>query len=163
MPVLGFTARITRSSPKACNPFIGREPDLEVVGLASTVEDAGRLGKECRPDVLLADFRLPDSNGAGAVAAIRRAVPKVRVLFLSAVESPAALMAALQVDARGYLLKANAATEVVSAVRRAAGEMLISASDLAALSSQKGEQTHLIDTLTRREREVLRLMAGRLS
>jgi len=140
--------------------LIGREPDLEVVGLASTVEDARRLEKERRPDILLVDFRLPDGNGAEAVAAIRKAVPKVRVLFLSAVESPAALMAALQVGARGYLLKANAATEVVSAVRRvAAGEMLISASDLAALISQKGEQTHLMDTLTRREREVLRLMA----
>jgi DNA-binding NarL/FixJ family response regulator len=140
--------------------LIGREPDLEVVGLASSVEDARRLEKECRPDVLLVDFRLPYGNGAEAVAAIRKAVPKVRVLFLSAVESPAALMAALQVGARGYLLKANAATEVVAAVRRvAAGEMLISASDLAALISQKGEQTHLMDTLTRREREVLRLMA----
>ena len=140
--------------------LIAQEPDLEVVGLATTVEEAGRLGRDARPDVILVDFRLPDGNGAEAVAAIRKMVPKVRVLFLSAVESPAALMTAIQAGARGYLLKANAAKEVVSAVRRvAAGEMLISASALAALIAEKGEQTHLIDTLTRREREVLRLMA----
>jgi DNA-binding NarL/FixJ family response regulator len=140
--------------------LIGREPDLEVVGLASTVEEAGRLGRESRPEVLLVDFRLPDGNGAEAVAVIRKVVPKVRVLFLSAVDSPAALMTAIQVGARGYLLKANAAEEVVAAVRRiAAGEMLISASALAALIAEKGEQTHLLDTLTHREREVLRLMA----
>jgi DNA-binding NarL/FixJ family response regulator len=140
--------------------LIAQEPDLEVAGLATTVEEAGRLGREARPDVLLVDFRLPDGNGAEAAAAIRRIVPRVRVLFLSAVESPAALMTAIQVGARGYLLKANAAEEVVAAVRRvSAGEMLISSASLAALIEEKGEQTHLIDTLTPREREVLRLMA----
>ena len=140
--------------------LIGKEPDLEVVGLAATVEEAARLGREAKPDVLLVDFRLPDGNGAEAVAAIRRVVPRVRVLFLSAVDSPAALMTAIQVGARGYLLKATAGEEVVSAVRRvSAGEMLISSATLAALIEEKGEQTHLVDTLTPREREVLRLMA----
>lgn len=143
--------------------LITREPDLEVAGLAATVEEAGRLGRETNPDLLLVDFRLPDGNGAEAVAAIRRVVPRVGVLFLSAVDSPAALMTAIQVGARGYLLKANAAEEVVSAVRRvSAGEMLISSGALAALIEEKGEQTHLIDTLTPRERDVLRLMAAGL-
>jgi len=140
--------------------LLSQEPDLEVLGVVSTVAEAARIPRELRPDVLLADFRLPDGNGAEAVAAIRKVVPKVRVLFLSAVDSPAALLAAIQAGARGYLLKANAATEVVSAVRRvAAGEMLISAIALAELIAEKGEQSHLLDTLTQRERQVLRLMA----
>jgi two-component system, NarL family, nitrate/nitrite response regulator NarL len=140
--------------------LISQEPDLEVAGVASTVEEAGRVGRDLKPDVLVVDFRLPDGNGAEAVAAIRKTNPKVRVLFLSAVDNPAALMAAIQVGARGYLLKANAAEEVVHAVRRiAAGEMLISATALAALIAEKGEQTHLLDTLTQRERQVLRLIA----
>jgi DNA-binding NarL/FixJ family response regulator len=140
--------------------LLSQEPDLEVLGVVSTVQEAARIPRELRPDVLLVDFRLPDGNGAEAVAAIRKVVPKVRVLFLSAVDSPAALLAAIQAGARGYLLKANAATEVVSAVRRvAAGEMLISAIALAELIAEKGEQSHLLDTLTQRERQVLRLMA----
>lgn len=140
--------------------LISQEPDLEVLGVASNVEEAARVGRELKPDVLLVDFRLPDGNGAEAVAAIRRTNPKVRVLFLSAVDNPGALMTAIQVGARGYLLKANAAEEVVQAVRRvAAGEMLISATALAALIAEKGEQTHLLDTLTQRERQVLALIA----
>lgn len=140
--------------------LISQEPDLEVLGVASSVEEAARVGRELKPDVLLVDFRLPDGNGAEAVAAIRRTNPKVRVLFLSAVDNPGALMTAIQVGARGYLLKANAAEEVVQAVRRvAAGEMLISATALAALIAEKGEQTHLLDTLTQRERQVLGLIA----
>jgi two-component system, NarL family, nitrate/nitrite response regulator NarL len=140
--------------------LMSQEPDLEVLGVVSTVEEAARIPRELRPDVLLVDFRLPDGNGAEAVSAVRKVVPKVRVLFLSAVDSPAALLAAVQAGARGYLLKANAATEVVSAVRRVAGgEMLISAIALAELIAEKGEQSHLLDTLTQRERQVLRLMA----
>lgn len=140
--------------------LISQEPDLEVLGVASSVEEAARVGRELKPDVLLVDFRLPDGNGAEAVAAIRRTNPKVKVLFLSAVDNPGALMTAIQVGARGYLLKANAAEEVVKAVRRvAAGEMLISATALAALIAEKGEQTHLLDTLTQRERQVLGLIA----
>ncbi len=140
--------------------LISQEPDLEVLGVASSVEEAALAGRDLKPDVLLVDFRLPDGNGAEAVAAIRRTNPKVKVLFLSAVDNPGALMTAIQVGARGYMLKANAAEEVVQAVRRvAAGEMLISATALAALIAEKGEQTHLLDTLTQRERQVLHLIA----
>jgi NarL family two-component system response regulator LiaR len=140
--------------------LIEREPDLEVVDVVGTVAGSARMPSTTDIDVVLADFRLPDGNGGEAIAALRKRHPKLRALFLTAVESPAALMTAIQAGARGYVLKSRAAEDVVIAVRRVArGEMLIDASKLADLLQLKGEQTHLYDTLTAREREVLRLLA----
>lgn len=140
--------------------LIDRESDLEVVDVIGTLKQARELSRDLAIDVVLADFRLPDGNGAEAIEAIRKGRRKLEVLFLSAIESPAALMSAIQAGARGYVLKSRAADEVVTAVRRVSrGEMLISSTKLAELIAIKGEQTHLYDTLTSREREVLRLMA----
>lgn len=136
-----------------------READLEVVGIATSVRDALTLAAEARPTVLVADMRLPDGTGAEAVGAIRRQHPSIRVLFLSDVSSPDGLMAAVQAGARGYLHKSQAAAEVIDAVRRiSGGEMLIPATVLADLITLKGVQTHLIDRLTLREREVLHML-----
>jgi DNA-binding NarL/FixJ family response regulator len=82
------------------------------------------------------------------------------VLLLSTVVSDALLQEAVKGGARGFLLKTQPAEELADAVRRAAaGEMLISASRLAALISGSDETAHLLDLLTGREREVLRLLA----
>ncbi len=140
--------------------LIDREADLEVVGVIGSVQEAADLPKDIAVEVVLADYWLPDGNGAEAIAALRKGRGKLEILFLSAIESPAALMSAIQAGARGYVLKSRAASDVVSAIRRVArGEMLIEAATLAKLIEIKGEQSHLYDTLTAREREVLRLMA----
>lgn len=140
------------------------EPDLDVVCVVGSVRAAAALPADTGIDVLIADFRLPDGNGAEAAAAIRRTRPRLPVLFLSAVESPTALMAAVQAGARGYLLKSQAATSLAGAVRRvAAGEMLISPAALVQLIKEKGEQTHVVDTLTGRERRIMRLMSRGLN
>lgn len=140
------------------------EPDLTVVEVVGTVREAAALPTDTEIDVLIADFRLPDGNGAEAAAAIRRSRPRLPVLFLSAVESPAALMAAIQAGAKGYVLKSQAAETLAGAVRRvAAGEMLISTAVLVQLINEKGEQTHVVDTLTGREREIMRLMSRGLN
>lgn len=144
--------------------LFSQEPDISVIGIVGTVHEAAALPPETKIDVLIADFRLPDGNGAEAAAAIRRSRPRLPVLFLSAVDSPAALMAAIQAGARGYVLKSQAAATLAAAVRRvAAGEMLISPAVLVQLIKEKGEQTHLVDTLTARERDIMRLISRGLS
>lgn len=145
---------------EALTALLDGEPDMHVVGQASTVQDAVRLAFETSPDVILADYRLPDGTGADIAAAVRPRRPRPAVVFLSAVDTMAALMAAIEAGARGYLLKSRAASDVFDAVRRAAaGEMLIPSAVLADLIVQRGEQAVLLGALTAREREVLKLIA----
>lgn len=140
--------------------LLEREADVEVVGVTATVRDALRLAGETSPNVILADFRLPDGTGADIAGAVRHRRPRQFVVLLSAVDTVAALLAAVEAGAKGYLLKSRAGSEVLDAVRRAArGEMLIPSSVLADLLAQRGDQAVLLGALTARERDVLKAMA----
>jgi two-component system, NarL family, nitrate/nitrite response regulator NarL len=159
-PVRVLIVEDHRVMAEALAALVRGEPDLEVIGPVATVRDAVRLAAEASPDVILADYRLPDGTGADIAAAVRGSRPKPAVVFLSAVDTVAALLAAAEAGGSGFLLKSRAASEVFDAIRRAAeGEMLIPSSVLAGLLSQKGEQAVLLGALTAREREVLRLMS----
>jgi DNA-binding NarL/FixJ family response regulator len=137
--------------------------DLEVVGIATNSADAVALAAATHPDVILADYQLPDSTGAELAARLHKEDPATRVLLLSSVASEPLLQEAVKAGARGFLLRTQPAEEVVDAVRRAgAGEMLVSAARLAAMVADTGHGAHLFDPLTGREREVLRLMAAGL-
>jgi two-component system NarL family response regulator len=136
------------------------QPEFEVVGRASTVKEAITLAAGTAPDVVLADFRLPDGTGAEIAQSLRERRSRAAVVLLSEVESVGALLAAAEAGGRGYILKKRAASEVFDAVRRAAaGELLIPAPVLAELLSRKGDQAVLLSSLTEREREILGLMA----
>ncbi len=145
---------------EALSALLQREVDVEVVAMAVTLRDALHLVSDACPDVILADFRLPDGTGADIAAAVRHRRPRPSVVLLSAVDTVAALLAAVEAGAKGYLLKSRTAPEVLDAVRRAArGEMLIPSSVLAELLAQRGQQAVLLGSLSAREREVLKLMA----
>jgi DNA-binding NarL/FixJ family response regulator len=134
-----------------------------VVGIATNSADAVALAAATHPDVILADYQLPDSTGAELAARLHKEDPATRVLLLSSVASEPLLQEAVKAGARGFLLRTQPAEEVVDAVRRAgAGEMLVSAARLAAMVADTGHGAHLFDPLTGREREVLRLMAAGL-
>ena len=140
--------------------------DMVVVGVAGDAEEAVKWAIREAPDVVMMDFRLGGRTGAEAAAEIRAATPGTAVVFLSADESEATLIAAVKAGAAGYLAKTAPLREVVSAIRRAAaGEMLIPARVLAALltteSSRAGDTTGgpYGSTLTGRELEILQLTA----
>lgn len=141
--------------------------DIKVVGRAPSVVDAVRMVVAVNPDVVLMDSHLPDGSGADAAARIRSHRPRLPILFLSADGSDSAMIAAVRAGACGYLPKSQAAADVVTAVRRAAdGEMLIPAAQLATLLARshemardEAERRRLLDALTRREKDVLLLMA----
>jgi DNA-binding NarL/FixJ family response regulator len=140
-----------------------QHPDLKVVGIATNSGDAVALAAATHPDVILADYQLPDSTGADLAARLRKDEPATRVLLLSSVASDPLLQEAVKAGARGFLLRTQPAEELVEAVRRAgAGEMLIPAVRLAAMLADSDRGAQLFDQLTGREREVLRLLAAGL-
>jgi DNA-binding NarL/FixJ family response regulator len=139
---------------------LGQHADLEVVGVAGDAAEALALAAATRPDILLVDYQLPDATGAEVAARLRERQPGLRVLFLSMVMNDAVLREAVKAGARGYLLKTQPAAELVDAVRRtAAGELLIPAATLAGLIAVSERGPQLLDRLTHREHEILRLLA----
>jgi DNA-binding NarL/FixJ family response regulator len=140
-----------------------QHPDLHVVGIATNSGDALALASATHPDVILADYQLPDSTGAELAARLSKEEPAARVLLLSSVVSNPLLREAVKAGARGFLLRTQPSEELVEAVQRAgAGEMLIPAVRLAAMVADSDRGPQLFDPLTEREREVLRLMASGL-
>jgi DNA-binding NarL/FixJ family response regulator len=147
--------------------LLGEHADLDVVGWATTVADAGRLAGTEPVDVVVVDYWLPDGTGVEAVAAMRAYRPDAAVVFLSADDSDEVILAALESGAAGYLVKSAGGADVAAAVRRAAeGEILMPARQLATLLTRRREQaqrqaerSRRWDSLTPRERQILGLMA----
>jgi len=147
--------------------LLAEYPDINVLGVATTVADAVAKATLLKPDLVLMDFRLPDGDGAQAGERIRAKLPDTAILFLSADPSESAMMRAVEAGASGYVSKAASAEELVGSIRKAAeGEFLLEAATMARLLEQRrqsqqkaGEQQRLSGVLTQRERDVLRLMA----
>jgi DNA-binding NarL/FixJ family response regulator len=140
---------------------------FEVVAQAADGEAAVALAEEHRPDVVLMDLSLPVLSGAAATKRIRKAVPSTSVLVLSMLSDETAVASALAAGANGYMVKDCTTAELVDAVQRVgAGESVISPSvslpsapAVEAPMRRPGDQP----LVTRREEEILRLMATGVS
>jgi DNA-binding NarL/FixJ family response regulator len=131
-----------------------------VVGEAGSVAESIAAVTEIGPDVVLLDFRLPDGTGAEAAAGIREVRPEVKVIFLTREDSDSARFAAVQAGASAFIHKSKAASEVVAVIRNVArGQMLITPRTIATLLAKRRAIDAQLETLTVREKEVLRLMA----
>jgi RNA polymerase sigma factor (sigma-70 family) len=143
------------------------QPDLQVVGEATNGRDAVRQACELRPDVAILDIAMPELNGLEAARQIREVCEDTQVIILSMHGSTAHVFEALQVGARGYLLKASAGASVVDAVRAVqAGKRYLSPEildrvverSLSQHLEQPEEAQHALARLSPREREVLQLV-----
>jgi DNA-binding NarL/FixJ family response regulator len=142
--------------------LLERQDDLEVLAEASTVAEAVAL--DVQADVIVADLVLGDERGAEVVRRLKAAHPGSAILVLTMVDSLTDISLCLAAGARGYLLKEAASSDLVDAVRDvAAGEEYVQPSLRAALARWRDVPSRgrgaAIHELTRREREVLRLVA----
>lgn len=98
---------------------LGPEPDMEIVGLASTGDAAVRLYRDKKPDVTIMDLHLtPEMSGIEAIQAIRREFPDARVIVLSAHNGDEEIFRALQAGAITYLLKDSLGDDLVPIIRQ---------------------------------------------
>jgi DNA-binding NarL/FixJ family response regulator len=144
--------------------LLNDQPDMTVIGTAASVSDSIARSVETSPDVVLMDFRLIDGTGADAAAGIRQVRPETKLIFLTREDSDAARFAALESGASAFIHKSRAAAEVVDAIRIVAGGgTLITPRTIATLLNKRREMDSQLESLTAREKEVLRLMAEGIS
>ncbi len=101
--------------------LIEAEGDIEVVGEASTAEEALNRIPPTRPDVAVLDVRLPDGSGVEVCRDIRAKHPEVQALMLTSFADDEALFSAIMAGAAGYVLKQIRGSELIDAIRRVAG------------------------------------------
>jgi two-component system response regulator NreC len=138
------------------------EPDIEVVGEASSADRAVFEAISGQPDVVLMDVMMPGKTGIEGMPAVLQAVPEAKVLVLSMQDDPRYVREAFAAGAVGYVLKEAADSEVVGAVRAvAAGERYVHPALGARLIAAEAEEQRKAeqDPLSDRERVVLRLLA----
>jgi len=139
--------------------LINSQDDMVAVGFASSVADSGPVAAALTPDVVVMDFHLQDGTGLDAATVIHRVHPEARFVFLSRDDSDLAKLAAVEAGASAFVHKSRAAAEVLDAVRQVGnGANLITPSTIAALLGRRQDLNTKRESLSDREREVLRLM-----
>jgi NarL family two-component system response regulator LiaR len=145
--------------------MLEHEPDLEVVGEATTGREALEVCRRLQPDLVLMDVRMPDMDGLAAAQAIKEEWPRISILAITLSEDPDYLLRALKVGVAGYVLKDASRADVVAAVRRALGgespiDQRLSVVLLRRLAEDRRTPAAPSGPgLTPREQEVLRLVA----
>ena len=142
--------------------LLDRQSDMKVVAEASDGVEAVELALRVRPDICVLDVAMPRMTGLQATVEIRAHAPEISVLVLSMHDDERYLYEALQAGAAGYVLKREADTALVAAVRAVArGEPFMTNAAERSLVREwmQDDSSGPVEPLTLREREVLKLIA----
>jgi len=147
-----------------------REPEFSIVGEASNGDEAVKLARDLRPDVILMDIAMPRLNGIEATRQIKSFSPTVSILVLTAYDDEQYIFSVLAAGAAGYLLKDVGVSDLVEAIKAVhRGESVlhpnIAKKVLQKFRTGKGEASEASspELLSEREITVLKLAAGGLS
>jgi len=152
--------------------LLDAQDDIEVVGEASSGDEAVAVPRRLRPDVVLMDIRMPGSDGLHATRRIGEDhdLDRVRIVILTTFELDEYVFEAVRAGASGFLVKDTEPVELLRAVRAvAAGDALLSPSvtrrliEAFATHSKPLEPSDDLRRLTKREREVMALVARGLT
>ena len=146
--------------------LLDRQPDFTVVGEARSGDEAIRLARQDRPDVVVLDIRMPDGSGIDACRTITAEMDGIGVIMLTSYADADALFAAIDAGASGYVLKRVGSSELVDAVRAvAAGDSLLDPAVTRSVldrlrNASRLEEAGAFADLTEQERRVLAHIAN---
>jgi DNA-binding NarL/FixJ family response regulator len=150
---------------KGMRALLTATPGTEVVGEATTGQEAIGLAAELQPDVILMDLQMPGINGIEATRQILHTSPHIRILVVTLFEDDASIFTALRAGARGYILKDAKEEEMLRAIRAVgSGEAIFSPAIATRLmdffaAPRPAAPKEIFPTLTEREREILQMIA----
>ena len=146
--------------------LLAQDPGIEIVGEAADGRDAVRAVGQLSPNLVLMDLTMPGMNGIEAVTEIKRRYPEVRVLVMTLHTSEDFIHASLRAGADGYILKDATHDELRVAIRSVLmGKTYLSMDVSGKVVSgylgggKSASGSSVFDTLTHREREILKLVA----
>jgi len=141
--------------------------DIEVVGEAADGSEGVAMARRLQPDVVLMDLLMPNMDGITAIGRIKAELPETEIVTMTSFIEEEKVTAALEAGASGYVLKDAEADEVAQAIRAAfAGEVHLDpavARLLAQRIRSKKPAENLVEPLTDREKDVLRLLGQGMS
>jgi len=145
------------------------DTSLQVVGTAADGAEALELLPQLQPDLVLMDLKMPVMNGVQATRHIRQKYPDVKILVLTTYDADEWVFDAIRSGAAGYLLKDTQREALITAIKDTmAGKTPVDSAVAGKLFAQvvqgiPGPQSTLIDALTEREKDILRLLGAGLS
>ncbi len=139
------------------------EPECDVVGAVADGRALLAAAEELKPDVVVLDIAMPLLNGLDAGRQLKKALPDVKLIFLTMNQDPAIAAEAFRAGASGFLLKTSAGSELVKAIEETtSGRSYVTpliAQDLVEVLMLRPKQRKGAADLTPRQREVLQLLA----
>ncbi len=158
--VIADDIKILRQGLKA---ILEQDDQIQVTGLAADGNEAWQICRRLKPDVVLMDMRMPEYDGSYGISKIKAEFPEMRVLVLTTFDDKETVAAALSSGADGYILKEMEDEKVIQAVKtvhagiRVFGETVFEGM-MAKMSAPAGNSV-LVDSLTERERDIMRVVA----